>query len=51
MKEALVDSDVPDNEYMAKAVETAFPDRLRTEYNELIHNHRLRRENYFYPSC
>ena len=44
MKEALVDTDVPDNEYMARAVETAFPERLRTEYHDLIHGHRLRRE-------
>lgn len=44
MKEALVDTDVPDNEYMARAVETAFPERLRTQYHDLIHGHRLRRE-------
>ena len=44
MKEALVETDVPDNDYMATAVETAFPERLRNEYRDLIHGHRLRRE-------
>ncbi len=44
LKEELVDSKVPDDDYMLTAVETAFPVRLRTEFNDNIHGHRLRRE-------
>ncbi|MGK0500000.1 MAG: glutamate dehydrogenase [Oceanicoccus sp.] len=44
LKEQLAASNVPDNEYLAAAVETAFPQRLRDDFNGLIHNHRLRRE-------
>lgn len=44
LKEALIDSDVADNAYMAKAVETLFPQRMRDEYNAQIHQHSLRRE-------
>lgn len=44
LKEKLVDSTVPDDTYMLQAVETAFPQRLRDDYNSNIHSHRLRRE-------
>ena len=44
LKEALVDSDVADNAYMAQAVETLFPQRMRGQYKEQIHRHSLRRE-------
>lgn len=44
LKEEIVDSTVPDDAYMLNAVETAFPQRLRTEFNKNIHGHRLRRE-------
>lgn len=44
MKEELVDTTVPDDPYMLTAIETAFPPRLREEFNDLIHDHRLRRE-------
>ncbi len=44
LKEELVETSVPEDPYMLNAVETAFPQRLRDEYNDLIHDHRLRRE-------
>ncbi len=44
LKEELVSSSVPENAYMAQAVETAFPAKLRQQYPELIHGHRLHRE-------
>ncbi|WP_101760420.1 NAD-glutamate dehydrogenase [Oceanicoccus sp. KOV_DT_Chl] len=44
LKEELVATSIPDDSYMAVAVETAFPQRLRADFNGLIHNHRLRRE-------
>jgi len=44
LKEVLVDSSVPDDSYMLAAVESAFPERLRLEFNSEIHGHRLRRE-------
>ena len=44
LKEQLVDSSVPDDSYMLAAVESAFPERLRLEFNNEIHSHRLRRE-------
>ena len=44
LKEELVTTSVPDDAYMLNAVETAFPQRLRDEYNGLIHGHRLRKE-------
>lgn len=44
LKEEIVDSTVPDDTYMLNAVETAFPLRLRSEFNKNIHGHRLRRE-------
>lgn len=44
LKDALTESDVPDDPYMLNAVETAFPMRLRDEYNQQVHEHRLRRE-------
>ena len=44
LKEELADSSVTDDEYMLSAVETAFPQRLRCDFNNLIHHHRLRKE-------
>lgn len=44
MKEELVDTTVPDDPYMLTAIETAFPPRLRENFNDLVHDHRLRRE-------
>ncbi len=44
LKEALLASNVADDAYMAKAVETIFPRRMRDDYHQQIHNHSLRRE-------
>lgn len=44
LKEELANTDVPDDQYMLAAVETAFPQRLRDDFNGLVHNHRLRKE-------
>lgn len=44
LKEELVCTTVPEDDYMSEAVETAFPPRLRAEFNGLIYNHRLRKE-------
>ncbi|MEH6909892.1 MAG: NAD-glutamate dehydrogenase [Oceanicoccus sp.] len=44
LKEELANSTVPDDKFLSKSVETAFPQRLRDDFNELIHDHRLRRE-------
>ncbi len=44
LKEELIDTTVPNDEFMANAVETAFPQRLRDDFKALIHDHRLRRE-------
>ena len=44
LKEALISSTVPDNDYISAAVETAFPQRISEEYGELVYSHRLRRE-------
>lgn len=44
LKEDLVTTSVPDDGYLASAVESAFPPRLRMDFNQLVHDHRLRRE-------
>ncbi len=44
LKEELANTTVPDDAYMLSAVETAFPQRLRDDFNGLVHNHRLRKE-------
>ncbi|ARN76169.1 NAD-glutamate dehydrogenase [Oceanicoccus sagamiensis] len=44
LKEELADTSIPDDQYMLAAVETAFPQRLRDDFNTLVHNHRLRKE-------
>lgn len=44
LKEELATSTVPDDAYLSQAVETAFPPRLRDEYQSQVHDHRLRRE-------
>ncbi|WP_245929130.1 NAD-glutamate dehydrogenase [Agarilytica rhodophyticola] len=44
MKEILIASDIADNAYIAKEIETAFPEKLIKKYSEEIHNHRLKRE-------
>jgi glutamate dehydrogenase len=44
LKNELVDSSVPDDKYLSKAVETAFPELLNKDFNNDVHHHRLRRE-------
>ncbi len=44
LKEELAASDVPDDDYLARAVENPFPPVLRQKYRRQIHHHHLRRE-------
>ncbi|MEP4146253.1 MAG: NAD-glutamate dehydrogenase [Halioglobus sp.] len=44
LKEQLIDSDLGKDPYLAKAVNTAFPDRLIEQYSDEILGHRLHRE-------
>jgi glutamate dehydrogenase len=44
LKELLVDSSIPDDPYISEAVETAFPYRLREDFNQQVHGHQLNRE-------
>lgn len=44
MKEILIVSDISDNAYVAKEIETAFPESLNKKYSDEIYNHRLKRE-------
>ena len=44
LKEVIVKSDLPDNEFMAASVSRAFPALISERYNDSMSNHRLRRE-------
>ncbi|BFM16430.1 NAD-glutamate dehydrogenase GdhB [Maricurvus nonylphenolicus] len=44
LKEELADTSLTDDEYMAKAVETTFPNVLRDRFKGQIYDHRLRME-------
>jgi glutamate dehydrogenase len=44
LKQLLVDSDLPDDNYIAGAVETAFPDTLRSDFKAEVYGHQLNRE-------
>ena len=44
LKEELIASDIADDEYVVKEIETAFPEKLRKKYNQNIYSHRLKRE-------
>ena len=44
LKEELAISDIPDDPYLAREVETAFPPRLVKSFKQEVHEHRLRRE-------
>ena len=44
LKEALLKSRVPDDAYLAREMETAFPARLTAEFGEPMRRHRLKRE-------
>ncbi len=44
LKEALTASDIAEDAYIVKEIETAFPSKLRKKYPKELYNHRLRRE-------
>lgn len=44
LKEQLGVSDIPDDSYLARAMEGGFPQRILDQYGEDIHGHGLRRE-------
>ncbi|MCF7980397.1 MAG: NAD-glutamate dehydrogenase [Pseudomonadales bacterium] len=44
LKEMLVNTTIPDDDYMSQAVETAFPKILTKKYKGAVHQHQLRRE-------
>lgn len=43
-QQELLKTDVPEDPYLVQIVETAFPVRLRKDYNQEIYKHRLKRE-------
>lgn len=44
LKEELVDSTLAEDPYVGKAVETAFPEKLRKKNKKEVHQHRLKKE-------
>ncbi len=44
LKEELANSDIPDDTFFSKAIETAFPAKLVKKFRQQIQSHRLRRE-------
>jgi len=44
LKESLIASDISDDAYIMKEIETAFPAKLRSKYSDEIYGHRLKRE-------
>lgn len=44
LKEALLKSRVPDDDYLAREMQTAFPARLAQKFGEAMERHRLKRE-------
>ena len=44
LKEILVNTSIPDDNYLSQAVETAFPKILTKKYKSAVHKHQLRRE-------
>ncbi len=44
LKEALLKSRVPDDDYLAREMQTAFPARLAQKFGEAMSRHRLKRE-------
>ncbi|MDG1583292.1 NAD-glutamate dehydrogenase [Pseudomonas sp. GOM6] len=44
LKEALLKSRVPDDDYLAREMQTAFPARLAQKFGETMERHRLKRE-------
>ncbi|MFJ3484328.1 NAD-glutamate dehydrogenase [Pseudomonas sp. NPDC090202] len=44
LKEALLESRVPDDDYLARDMETAFPPSLASKFSDSMRRHRLKRE-------
>lgn len=44
LKSALIKSSIPDDEYLLREMETAFPPLLAEKFGKVMRNHRLRRE-------
>jgi glutamate dehydrogenase len=44
LKEDLAAENIAENDYVAKAIEGAFPEQITVEYREPLYNHRLKRE-------
>lgn len=44
LKEALMASDIADDPYVVKEIETAFPPKLREKFRSNVYDHRLKRE-------
>ncbi|VUD48705.1 NAD-specific glutamate dehydrogenase [Thalassocella blandensis] len=44
LKEALISSEISNDPYIVKEIETAFPPKLRSKYPESIYQHRLKKE-------
>ncbi len=44
LKEAILDSEVPDDEYLSKTIETAFPRVIAERFHDALYAHSLRRE-------
>ncbi|MEB0077545.1 NAD-glutamate dehydrogenase [Pseudomonas sp. CCI3.2] len=44
LKESLLESRVPDDDYLARDMETAFPPSLAAKFSEAMRRHRLKRE-------
>ncbi len=44
MKEQLANTSITEDKYISAAMETAFPQRLRADFNQEIYSHRLRKE-------
>src|SRR5690606_28004701 len=44
LKQALLDSSVPDDDYLVRDMQRAFPPQLVERFGEAMRNHRLRRE-------
>jgi len=44
LKEMFIDSNLPDDPYIQREVETAFPSKLAKKYKDNIYNHKLKRE-------
>lgn len=44
LKEAILESDVPEDHYLCRIISTAFPDIIREKYHDAMEQHSLRRD-------